>query len=346
MWFMFEKIIGKDKEDLKGFGIVDTASGKVSIYSLKDLFKYTLGVENYKELLRKQPNFKCKVKMPNRQEIENLFLVAREEKVTFVGGETGVLSRYPSITASKDLYVDKKCKAMTVLSRISSEEYKVITAPGKLYRIKKDKLITYAERYGLTNAKLVNRETGVVISLLSGNIYQEPVEELVVEGQNSKLQKQEKEKEQEQTTKRNKETVNSIKEKNEEKIKKPNENENNKGKEDKRLVTTKTGTETETATPTITVAVPETVESEKEVEKETELEKLMKVIQFLKATYNKREQSSLVTLDSIGKVCIDNNIHSMRDIKKDELDSILDEIKMYADTNFSIEEWESASLFG
>lgn len=72
----------------------------------------------------------------------------------------------------------------------------------------------------------------------------------------------------------------------------------------------------------------------------------MKVIQFLKATYNKREQASLVTLDGIGKVCIDNNIHSVRDIKKDELDSLLDEIKMYADTNFSIEEWESASLFG
>lgn len=342
MRFMFEKVIGKNKEDLKGFGIVDTASGKVSIYSLKDLFKYTLGVENYKELLRKQPNFKFKVKMPNRQEIENLFLVAREGKVTFVGGETGVLSRYPSITASKDLYVDKKCKAMTVLSRISSEEYKVITAPGKLYRIKKDRLITYAEKYGLTNAKLVNRETGVVISLLSGNIYQEPLEELVTAGQNSKLQKQEKEQEQEQTTKTNKETVNSIKEKNEEKIKNPNENE----KEETRLVTVKTEAETETATPTITVAVPETVESEKEVEKETELEKLMKVIQFLKATYNKREQSSLVTLDSIGKVCIDNNIHSMRDIKKDELDSLLDEIKMYADTNFSIEEWESASLFG
>ena len=169
MWFMFEKVIGKDKEDLKGFGLIDTASGKVSIYSLKDLFRYTLGVENYKELLRKQPNFKVKVKMPNRQEIENLFLVAREGKVTFVGGETGVLSRYPSITASKDLYVDKKCKAMTVLSKISSEEYKVITAPGKLYRIKKDKLITYAERYGLTNAKLVNRETGVVISFCIGN---------------------------------------------------------------------------------------------------------------------------------------------------------------------------------
>lgn len=346
MWFMFEKVIGKDKEDLKGFGLIDTASGKVSIYSLKDLFRYTLGVENYKELLRKQPNFKVKVKMPNRQEIENLFLVAREGKVTFVGGETGVLSRYPSITASKDLYVDKKCKAMTVLSRISSEEYKVITAPGKLYRIKKDRLITYAEKYGLTNAKLVNRETGVVISLLSGNIYQEPVEELVTAGQNSKLQKQEKEQEQEQTTKRNKENVNSIKEKKEEKINKPNENENKKEKEDTRLVTAKTGTETETATPTITVAVPETVENEKEVEKETELEKLMKVIQFLKATYNKREQASLVTLDSIGKVCIDNNIHSMRDIKKDELDSLLDEIKMYADTNFSIEEWESASLFG
>lgn len=346
MWFMFEKVIGKDKEDLKGFGLIDTASGKVSIYFLKDLFRYTLGVENYKELLRKQPNFKVKVKMPNRQEIENLFLVAREEKVTFVGGETGVLSRYPSITASKDLYVDKKCKAMTVLSRISSEEYKVITAPGKLYRIKKDRLITYAEKYGLTNAKLVNRETGVVISLLSGNIYQEPVEELVTAGQNSKLQKQEKEQEQEQTTKRNKENVNSIKEKKEEKINKPNENENKKEKEDTRLVTAKTGTETETATPTITVAVPETVENEKEVEKETELEKLMKVIQFLKATYNKREQASLVTLDSIGKVCIDNNIHSMRDIKKDELDSLLDEIKMYADTNFSIEEWESASLFG
>lgn len=341
MWFMFEKVIGKDKEDLKGFGLIDTASGKVSIYSLKDLFRYTLGVENYKELLRKQPNFKVKVKMPNRQEIENLFLVAREGKVTFVGGETGVLSRYPSITASKDLYVDKKCKAMTVLSKISSEEYKVITAPGKLYRIKKDKLITYAERYGLTNAKLVNRETGVVISLLSGNIYQEPIEELVVVGQNSKLQKQE----QEQTTKRNKENANSIKEKNEEKIKKPNENENKnkKEKEDTRLVTTKT----ETVTPTVTAAaVPETVENEKEVEKETELEKLMKVIQFLKATYNKREQASLVTLDGIGKVCIDNNIHSMRDIKKDELDSLLDEIKMYADTNFSIEEWESASLFG
>lgn len=344
MWFMFEKVIGKDKEDLKGFGLIDTASGKVSIYSLKDLFRYTLGVENYKELLRKQPNFKVKVKMPNRQEIENLFLVAREGKVTFVGGETGVLSRYPSITASKDLYVDKKCKAMTVLSKISSEEYKVITAPGKLYRIKKDKLITYAERYGLTNAKLVNRETGVVISLLSGNICQEPIEELVVVGQNSKLQKQEQEqeKEQEQTTKRNKENVNSIKEKNEEKIKKPNENENKKEKEDTRLVTTKT----ETVTPTVTAAVPETVENGKEVEKETELEKLMKVIQFLKATYNKREQASLVTLDSIGKVCIDNNIHSMLDIKKDELDSILDEIKMYADTNFSIEEWESASLFG
>ena len=230
MWFMFEKVIGKDKEDLKGFGLIDTASGKVSIYSLKDLFRYTLGVENYKELLRKQPNFKVKVKMPNRQEIENLFLVAREGKVTFVGGETGVLSRYPSITASKDLYVDKKCKAMTVLSKISSEEYKVITAPGKLYRIKKDKLITYAERYGLTNAKLVNRETGVVISLLSGNIYQEPIEELVVVGQNSKLQKQEQE--QEQTTKRNKENANSIKEKNEEKIKKPNENENKKEKEE------------------------------------------------------------------------------------------------------------------
>lgn len=344
MWFMFEKVIGKDKEDLKGFGLIDTASGKVSIYSLKDLFRYTLGVENYKELLRKQPNFKVKVKMPNRQEIENLFLVAREGKVTFVGGETGVLSRYPSITASKDLYVDKKCKAMTVLSKISSEEYKVITAPGKLYRIKKDKLITYAERYGLTNAKLVNRETGVVISLLSGNIYQEPIEELVVVGQNSKLQKQEQEQEQEQTTKRNKENVNSIKEKNEEKIKKPNENENKnkKEKEDTRLVTTKT----ETVTPTVTAAVPETVENEKEVEKETELEKLMKVIQFLKATYNKREQASLVTLDGIGKVCIDNNIHSVRDIKKDELDSLLDEIKMYADTNFSIEEWESASLFG
>ena len=230
---------------------------------------------------------------------------------------------------------------MTVLSKISSEEYKVITAPGKLYRIKKDKLITYAERYGLTNAKLVNRETGVVISLLSGNIYQEPIEELVVVGQNSKLQKQEQE--QEQTTKRNKENANSIKEKNEEKIKKPNENENKKEKEDTRLVATKT----ETVTPTVTAAaVPETVENEKEVEKETELEKLMKVIQFLKATYNKREQASLVTLDGIGKVCIDNNIHSVRDIKKDELDSLLDEIKMYADTNFSIEEWESASLFG
>lgn len=108
---MFEKVIGKDKEDLKGFGLIDTASGKVSIYSLKDLFRYTLGVENYKELLRKQPNFKVKVKMPNRQEIENLFLVAREGKVTFVGGETGVLSRYPSITASKDLYVDKKMQS-------------------------------------------------------------------------------------------------------------------------------------------------------------------------------------------------------------------------------------------
>lgn len=343
MWFMFEKVIGKNKEDLKGFGIVDTASGKVSIYSLKDLFKYTLGVENYKELLRKQPNFKCKVKMPNRQEIENLFLVARDGKVTFVGGETGVLSRYPSITASKDLYTDKKCKAMTVLSRISSEEYKVITAPGKLYRIKKDRLITYAEKYGLTNAKLVNRETGVVISLLSGNIYQEPIEELVVVGkkeiQNSKLEEKGQEKEQEQTIKTNKEIVDSIKENNEEKIKKLNKNE----KEDTRLVTVKTEAETET---TVTVAVPEMVENEKEVEKETELEKLMKVIQFLKATYNKRKQASLVTLDSIGKVCIDNNIHSMRDIKKDELDSLLDEIKMYADTNFSIEEWESASLFG
>ena len=65
-----------------------------------------------------------------------------------------------------------------------------------------------------------------------------------------------------------------------------------------------------------------------------------------KTRKKKKKQASLVTLDGIGKVCIDNNIHSVRDIKKDELDSLLDEIKMYADTNFSIEEWESASLFG
>lgn len=182
MLVFFEKVISGTPKNVIGVCVVDTDNNKIVSYTKKQLVTATVSPHKAEvEAAQKQGKGTARYKAvaPTRQEIVNLYIeVSVEGKaVTYslVGGDAGSLTRYPAITPSKEVYKDKAARALTVLSRTEqSEVYRVVQAPGKVVRVKKNELVAYGKSCGLTNAKLVARETGVVVSLLRGDILLDP----------------------------------------------------------------------------------------------------------------------------------------------------------------------------